>query len=106
MIAPDDRPRGDAMAVVVVVETPGGSAEFYDQVMPKVVPGDQLPAGMQSHIAGPIEDGWRVITVWDTADAFHKFRDEQLIPAIREARGDESSPPRIDIQPVHRFIRG
>lgn len=95
------------MAVVVVVETPGGSADFYDQVLPKVAPGDQLPEGMQSHIAGPVEGGWRVITVWDAEDSFHKFREEKLIPAIQEAGGgDEPSPPRIDIQPVHKFIRG
>ena len=40
---------------------PGG---VYDEVNPKVMEGDSLPDGCLG-IAGPIENGWRVITaVW------------------------------------------
>ena len=52
------------MAVVIVNEIEGGSQEMYDEVNPKVMEGDSLPDGCQLHIAGPIENGWRVITVW------------------------------------------
>ena len=63
------------MAVVVSVVAPGLTADAYDAVTAKVMDGDQLPEGCQLHIGGPVEEGWRVITVWDTPEAFHKFRD-------------------------------
>ena len=54
------------MAVVIVNEMEGGSQDLYDQVNPKVMEGGKLPDGCQLHIAGPYENGWRVITVWDS----------------------------------------
>jgi len=54
------------MAVVVSVVAPGLTADAYDAVTAKVMDGDQLPEGCQLHIGGPVEEGWRVITVWDT----------------------------------------
>jgi hypothetical protein len=92
------------MAVVVVNEVEGGTQDFYEQVNAKVMPGRKLPDGCQLHIAGPTEAGWRVITVWDSEGQFQQFRNEMLIPALREAGGDDRVAPRIDAQPVHRLI--
>jgi hypothetical protein len=93
------------MAVVVVNEMQGGSQDIYDQVNPKVMPGGQLPEGCQVHIAGPIDGGWRVITVWDSEDRFQQFRNEKLIPALREAGGEERIAPEIKTSPVHNLIK-
>jgi hypothetical protein len=93
------------MAVVVVAEMENGDQEFYDNVTAKVMPGgDQLPDGGKVHIAGPSGDGWRVITVWDTEEQFHQFRNEKLIPAIREVLGEEGVAPNISAEPVYRLI--
>ena len=92
------------MAVVVVNEIEGGSQELYDQVNPKVMEGDTLPEGCQVHIAGPIDNGWRVITVWDSEEKFQQFRDEKLIPALRDSGADDRIAPRISAEQVHRFI--
>jgi hypothetical protein len=92
------------MAVVVVAEMEGGSQEIYEQVSEKAIPGGQLPDGAKVHIAGPAEGGWRVITVWDSEEQFHRFRDERLIPALREAGQGEHIAPRIQADPVHRLI--
>jgi hypothetical protein len=92
------------MAVVIVNEIEGGNEDFYEQVNPKVMPGGNLPDGCQLHIAGPVENGWRVITVWDSEDQFQQFRDETLIPAIREAGGEERIAPHISADPVHKLI--
>ena len=92
------------MAVVVVNEIEGGSQDFYEQVNPKVMPGGQLPDGCQLHIAGPIEGGWRVITVWDSDEQFQQFRDEKLVPALREAGGDDRISPEIKTNPVHNLM--
>jgi hypothetical protein len=92
------------MSVVIVNEIEGGNQEMYDQVNPKVMEGGNLPDGCQLHIAGPIENGWRVITVWESEDRFQQFRDEKLIPALREAGEGERIVPNISAQPVHNLI--
>jgi hypothetical protein len=93
------------MAVVVVAEIENGDQDFYDQVTAKVMPdGEQLPDGGKVHIAGPSGIGWRVITVWDSEEQFHEFRNEKLIPAIREVIGEGGVAPDITVEPVYRLI--
>jgi hypothetical protein len=95
------------MSVVVTAVAPGLDADMYEAVTDKVMPGDQLPDGCQLHIAGPVEQGWRVITVWESREAFDRFREEKLLPAIREAAGDEA-PPAVapEVNPVHKLVTG
>ena len=92
------------MAVVVVNEIPQGGQDLYDQVNPKVMPDGQLPEGCQLHIAGAATGGWRVITVWDSEEQFQQFRDEKLIPAIKEAGGETFIAPNIQTDPVYNLI--
>jgi hypothetical protein len=92
------------MAVVIVNNIEGANQDFYDQVNPKVMPGGKLPDGCQVHIAGPAENGWRVITVWDTEEQFQQFRDEKLIPAIRESGAEGRVAPAITADPVHKLL--
>jgi hypothetical protein len=92
------------MAVVIVNEMEGGSQDLYDQVNPKVLEGGNLPDGCQLHIAGPCENGWRVITVWDSEERFQQFREEKLIPAWREVAGEDGVAPSISADPVHNLI--
>ncbi|MFL5908941.1 MAG: hypothetical protein ACJ75Z_15260 [Solirubrobacterales bacterium] len=92
------------MAVVIVNEIEGGSQELYDEVNPKIMEGGNLPDGCQLHIAGPIDSGWRVITVWESEDRFQQFRDEKLIPALQEAGEGERVAPHITAKPVHNLI--
>jgi hypothetical protein len=92
------------MAIVIVNDIEGGNQEFYDQVNPKVMPGGNLPEGCQIHIAGPVDNGWRVITVWDSEDQFEQFRNEKLIPAIREVGGEERIAPNIEASPVYNLV--
>jgi hypothetical protein len=93
------------VAVVVVNEIEGGSQDFYDQVNPKVMPDEKLPEGCEVHIAGPTDNGWRVITVWESEDRFNEFRNDKLIPALKEAGGDERVAPSIKASPVYRLLK-
>ena len=92
------------MAIVIVNEIEGGTQDLYEQVNPKVMPGDQLPDGCQLHVAGPIDGGWRVISVWDSDEKFQEFRDEKLIPALQEAGSEDRIAPSISTDPVHRVL--
>ena len=92
------------MAVVIVNQMEGGTQDIYDKVTPRVMESGKLPDGCQLHIAGPYENGWRVITVWDSEERFQQFRDETLIPALREAGAEDRIAPRISTDPVHNLV--
>jgi hypothetical protein len=92
------------VAVVVVNEIPQADQGFYDEVNPRVMPDGQLPEGCQVHIAGPSAGGWRVITVWDSEEQFQQFRNDRLIPAMKEVGGDDFIAPSIQPDPVHKLI--
>lgn len=92
------------MAVVIVNDIEGGNEELYESVNPKVMPDGKLPDGCQAHIAGPTDSGWRVISVWNSEDEFQQFRDEKLLPAMKEAGNEDRIAPSISSDPVHKFI--
>ena len=93
------------MAVVIVNEMQGGSQEMYDKVNPKVMPGGKLPEGCEVHIAGPSDNGWRVITVWESEEQFNDFRQSKLIPALKEADEEGRIAPKIQAGEVYRLIK-
>ena len=92
------------MAIVVSSVSPGMNEEMYDGVTSRVMPGDQLPDGCELHIGGPIEQGWRVITVWESREAFDRFREGTLLPTFRELAGDDATPPAAEVNPVHKLL--
>ena len=93
------------MSVVIVNEIEGGTEELYESVNPKIMPDGKLPDGCQAHIAGPIDNGWRVISVWESDEQFQQFRDEKLIPAMKEGGAEERIAPSISSDPVHNFVK-
>ncbi|TMK72818.1 MAG: hypothetical protein E6G48_06455 [Actinobacteria bacterium] len=92
------------MAIVVVNEIPQGDQSFYEEVSARLLPNDQLPEGCRVHIAGPLNGGWRVITVWDSEEQFQQFRNEKLIPAMQELGRGDFLAPKIEANPVHKHI--
>ena len=95
------------MSVVVSAVSPGITAEMYEAITQRVMPGDQLPDGCRLHIGGPVQGGWRVITVWESGEDFQRFREEKLLPTIRELAGGTAPPTaEPEISPVHKLITG
>jgi len=86
------------MAVGMLQMLQGVTKQQYDQVNEKMFgqwppPTDQLPEGLILHSAGPAENGWYVYDVWESREAFQRFMDGQLGPAIGEVFGDQPPPP-------------
>jgi hypothetical protein len=90
------------MAIVVVGVIPGGNQEMYERVSSKAMSGGQLPEGCQLHVAGPVDEGWRIITVWESPEHLERFRNEKLLPALREAGVEDNVTPQVN--EAHRVI--
>lgn len=87
------------MAILVIGEVPGGSAET-DQAIQQAagVSPSSPPAGALLRLSGPIDGGWRVISVWESEEAWNTFRRDKLEPAFRQM-GREG--PQVTVSPLH-----
>jgi hypothetical protein len=90
------------MAVAVVIDVPKGNQQFYDQIIPTLFPNGELPEGWLLHIAGPTEDGWRIVNVVPSQEGFEAFAHETLGPALQQLEG---VAPEMTFFPVYRLIR-
>ena len=86
------------MAVVIVAQVPGGTAEQDEAIMKQMNLADTLAPGSLARLAGPFEGGWRIISVWESQEAFDTFRRERLEPALRQAG---RPVPQFQIWPLH-----
>ncbi len=86
------------MAVAVIAVNPGGTAEQDEALQRHLNLADNPPAGSLARLAGPVEGGWRIISVWDSEEAFTTFRRERLEPALQQAG---RSVPQFEIAPLH-----
>jgi len=86
------------MPVVVVFQSPNLTQEQYEQVIGRLTNGKKRmeslsdwPAdGILAHAAGQGQDGFRVVDVWESEDAFGRFG-ETLVPILQELG--------VDVQP-------
>ncbi len=95
------------MAILMVHDGPGGTQEQYEQVCARLTGGGSLnslgdwPAeGILSHCAGPTDDGWRVIDVWESEEAFQRFG-EVIGPILQEV-GMTGEPK---VYKLHNFVK-
>jgi hypothetical protein len=88
----------------IINRFPGGTEDQYQAAIARVHPSDgSLPEGQTYHVAGPSEDGWIVIALWDSRESWLRFRDETLLPGL-QALGDATfpSPPQETTFEIHR----
>jgi len=78
------------MPILMIHESPGGTREQYQEVGARLTGGSALNSlsdwpreGILSHAAGPTEDGWRVVDVWESEEAFQRFG-EVIGPILQE----------------------
>ncbi len=92
--------QGIEKMITVVVNCKGATSLQYDEVnrLANVSPSNP-PAGLVFHCASPTEDGWLVVDVWESEEAFKKFA-ERLMPAIQQV-GIEGHP---EIYRTHNVI--
>jgi hypothetical protein len=94
------------MAVAVQLDFRGATLAEYDEINERIglLPGG--PASPQEifHWVAKTDDGFRVVDVWETREAFEKFAREKLDPIYREV--GVSQPPAIQFFEVHNYLAG
>ena len=95
------------MAVVAVFEDPSLTQELYEQSVNKLTggksrmesPADWPAEGLLVHAAGQGQNGFRVVDVWESEEAFQRFG-EHLMPVLQEI-GVQGQP---DVYPAHTLV--
>jgi hypothetical protein len=92
------------MAIAFLFELPGVTQSQYDAIIARLKKeGASAPPGRSYHVAGPTAQGWRVVDVWETQQAFDRFFQGHLQAAIQEQK---ITAPQISTWTVHNIVRG
>jgi heme-degrading monooxygenase HmoA len=91
------------MAVLMILDVPGGSPDQYDRVneILGIRGSEDAPEGLVSHVAGRTDDGMLVVDVWESEGSLQRFVEQRLAAALADA-GMPLSEPRV--LPVHNHI--
>jgi hypothetical protein len=81
------------MAVAILMEFPGSTAEDYNRVMQQLGEDFTPPEGAISHVSVAMEDALRVLDVWETREQFDEFYGSRLRRAF-DAAGVEATEPK------------
>lgn len=93
------------MAIVMMQEMTEASVEQYDQIAAKLNPDENPPEGLIVHAAGQREGGgMRIVDVWESEDAYNRFREQRLGPVVREVIGEQAGPPEHETFEVHHLV--
>jgi hypothetical protein len=91
--------KGQAMAYGFVQDI-SSSWEQYQRVAAGLT--DPAPNGLILHLAGPTDEGFRIIDVWETEATYKQFEAERLKPAIAALGGPSRPEPTFrDLHATH-----
>jgi hypothetical protein len=82
------------MAVAMFMKFPGCTREQYESVINELKLNDpnNVPSGLLHHVAGPLENGWSVIDVWESQKEFDVFFQSKLRQAMQNAKIQPPQP--------------
>ncbi len=91
------------MAVLMMLEVPGGTLEQYERAneLMGITGDDDAPKGLVSHVAAVTEDGIVIADVWESEAALETFFEDRAGAALAEAGMPEAKPR---IAQVHNHI--
>jgi hypothetical protein len=96
-----------AVAIRTTDFSEGVGTNMYDAVSAEMGIENDPPAGMILHWAGEVDGKWTITDLWESRDAYERFREERLFPAIRTVSGmnpAEGPQPTITEFEVHNYF--
>jgi quinol monooxygenase YgiN len=93
------------MAIAVIVEIP--SKEAYETLTETMFGTKRAPAvdGCMIHTMGKGPNGFRVVDIWESQEAFDSFMNDKLMPAMQEAgMGDMTATPPEIVELMHVIV--
>ncbi len=81
------------MAWVQIQHAVHGTWDDHEKVA--AIIGDQKPDGLLLRAAGEVDGRWKAVSIWESKEAFERFAEERILPAVKEALGEEmpAGPP-------------
>jgi hypothetical protein len=87
------------------VQDVAASWEQYRRVTEALI--DPAPEGLVLHVAGPTDEGFRIIAVWESREAWQRFQTEALQPAVAALGGPARPEPTFrDVRAAHVVVGG
>lgn len=96
------------MAIVRIQETPADSMDTYENVNRIAGVNENHPEGLIAHSAGLSDGKMVIIDFWESQEAFDRFSEERLMPALREAMGGDPPEEMSEVRTydAHNVITG
>jgi hypothetical protein len=80
------------MAVTMDVRMPSEAGQLYEPLNRELgVHKDHLPNGLIHHFATRTEDSFNIFEVWESQEAFDRFANDRLLPALKKLVGAQAS---------------
>ncbi|TMM21218.1 MAG: hypothetical protein E6F94_13995 [Actinobacteria bacterium] len=90
----------EGLVAYAFVQDVAASWEQYGRVAAALV--EPAPVGLLLHVAGPTDEGFRTIDIWESEEAWGRFQAERLAPAIAALGGPARPEPTFrDVQARH-----
>jgi hypothetical protein len=95
------RARGEAAVMpYAFVQDVSASWDDYRQVTAALL--EPTPPGLILHVAGPTDEGFRIIGIWESEQAWRDFQADRIAAAIAALGGPARPEPTFrDLHPVH-----
>jgi hypothetical protein len=89
--------------VLVIIEVPGGSSALDDALTEAWGIASSPPEGNMLRMAGPMDGGWRVVSLWESRQQFETFLEEQLHLPLQDTSAGQPVVSIWEIEKVHRL---
>jgi hypothetical protein len=91
------------LPVLVVVEVPGGSSELDDALTEAWAITSNPPEGNLFRMGGPMDGGWRVVSLWESRQQFETFLLQRLHLSLQDIGAGEPQISFWEIEKVERL---
>jgi hypothetical protein len=88
------------MAVLMISEVAGQSLQGYDGMLGAVSDALRQWPGFVMHVSHPVDDGWRIVEVWDSREDAAKFFAAHIAPKL-----PDGIRPKLSFQPLHDVLK-